>query len=165
MTSETINRNAVTKFWRTTAIFVVLWSALICVMIALPLYLKGHRSNEDMQIIVFICAFGGAVAALITRLFSRFFTWQRVKSARFAATLVLLSSTSVLSTAFLFSLQYRIYFAQWHQSTFSVGWFFQFVFTGAYSVYLYASTALHLLVSPMNVVILILCAWIFEPRR
>jgi len=62
-------------------------------------------------------------------------------------------------------MQFRTYFAQWHETAFTIEWVFQFIFTTAYSAYLFGSTALHFLISPMNVVILILCAWIFEPRR
>ncbi|MBL4891800.1 MAG: hypothetical protein JKX91_08255 [Rhizobiaceae bacterium] len=153
------------KFWRTTAIFVVLWGPLIAVMIALPLYLKGHRSTHDMQMVVLLCVLGGSIAAFLTRIFSHWITKNRAKTARFAATLGLLSAGTVATTATLFALQFRTYFSQWHEEILTVEWAFQLVFTLAYSSYIYGSTALHLLISPMNVVVLILCAWIFEPRN
>lgn len=153
------------KFWRTTAIFVVLWGPLIAVMIALPLYLKGHRSTHDMQMVILLCVLGGSIAAFLTRIFARLLTKNRAKTARFAATLGLLSAGTVATTATLFALQFRTYFSQWHEEILTVEWVFQLIFTMAYSGYIYGSTALHLLISPMNVVILILCAWIFEPRN
>ncbi|MFK5979068.1 MAG: hypothetical protein QM488_09305 [Rhizobiaceae bacterium] len=166
MTDSTITSpNTAAKFWRTTAIFVVLWGPLIATMIALPLYLKGHRSTHDMQMVVLLCVSGGSIAAFLTRVFSHWLTKNSTKTARFAATLGFLSAGTVATTAILFGLQFRTYFSQWHEEIFTLEWVFQLVFTLAYAAYIYGSTALHLLISPMNVVILILCAWIFEPRN
>lgn len=153
------------KFWRTTAIFTILWGGLIGVMIALPLFLKGHRSPHDMQLVLIICVFGGSISAFLTRIISRWLVSTRRKSARFAATIILLSVGTVATTSLMFTMQFRTYFAQWHQTTFTTEWVFQLLFTSAYSSYLFGSTALHSLISPMNVAILILCAWIFEPQR
>lgn len=153
------------KFWSTTAIFTMLWGALVAVMIALPLYLKGHRAAEDMQLIILFCVLGGAIAAFFARIISRWLTVNRSISARFAATFILLSSGTIAITAMIFALHFREYFTQWHAPAFTVTWVFQLVFTCAYSVYLFGATVMHTLAGPMNVIILILCAWIFEPRR
>jgi len=134
-------------------------------MLALPLYLRGHRSEADLLTFTLICFAGGASGVFIARLLVNWFFANKGTAKKFAATLLLLSACSVAVTAFLFSLQFQIYFSQWHEPVFTKTRLVQFAFTGGYSVYLFASSALHQLAAPLNVVILFICSWIFTPQR
>jgi hypothetical protein len=68
-----------------------------------------------------------------------------------------------LATAFVFFLQYRIYFSQWHAHALSETWFWQIGFTGATAVYLFIVSGVHY-IFPYGIVVLIgvsalFCKW------
>ena len=59
-------------------------------------------------------------------------------SGRFAAAFVALTVATIGATAFVFYLQFRVYYAQWHEETFSYVWFVQTFVTGAAAAYQFA---------------------------
>lgn len=80
---------------------------------------------------------GGGFAWIATALFAR----GRVWSARFSLALIANAVSVPPATAFLFFLQYRTYYAQWHEDPFTTVWVWQIAFTGATALYLFAVSA------------------------
>ena len=68
-------------------------------------------------------------------------------------------------TAFFFFLQYRLYYAQWHDQSFSEMWIVQMLFTGATAVYIFAVSGLRMLL-PFGLPVLFGAALVFarKPR-
>jgi hypothetical protein len=97
--------------------------------------LRREWQNADAEIVVVLLfAFGGllayAPAILITRQLAR----SRVET-RFCAMMVLLAGATIAITAFLFGYRYRLYYSEWHEPAFTIGWTFQYVFTIATACY------------------------------
>lgn len=59
------------------------------------------------------------------------------RPVRFVLALVALAILTLCATAGALAFHYRAYYAQWHEDAFSVGWFYQQVFTFLGSTYQY----------------------------
>lgn len=53
-------------------------------------------------------------------------------------TIISLVSSTLIFTSLIFALQYRIFYAQWHEPAFSRIWFFQQLFTSLGAAYQFA---------------------------
>ena len=102
---------------------------------------------------------GGLVAWPFALLAIRFCSYRRRTETWFAASVLFLSCSTVIITAGLFALQYRIYYAQWHGEFFSKLWIIQFVFTTAAAFYQFAVMGLRLYL-PLGAVVLFITALI-----
>jgi len=102
---------------------------------------------------------GGFVAWILAALVAR----GRPASARFSAAIVANAVCVPLATAFIFFLQYRLYYSQWHGPAFSEIWFWQIAFTGAAAVYLFMVSAVQY-IFPLGLGVLVgvsvlFCKW------
>ena len=79
---------------------------------------------------------------------------------KFSALVVALIFWSGLLTALLFALQYRQYYAAAHFPAFTIGWIFQFVFTGVAAFYLFAVQGMRLFL-PFGVIALFSAGIVF----
>lgn len=77
---------------------------------------------------------GGFTAWLLAAPAARGRPW----SARFSLGLAAHCMLVPLATAFVFFLQYRDYYAQWHHAPLSEIWFWQMGYTGAAAIYFFA---------------------------
>ena len=143
--------------------FGFIWTLILLRGVLTPLQIKGHRTVEDLGLIAAICTTSALLAVLGTRYAGSRWLAHHPPASRFAATLIALSLATIGLMAGLFGLHFRLYFAQWHEPFLSPAWFFQFAFTVAYSVYLFAANILHQLVTPLNLILLIACSWWFKP--
>ena len=91
-------------------------------------------SPERMALIAVFFAAGGFFAFFPGIYIGRLLSRGR-RDAGLAATFLGLSTATIAITAFLVALEYRSYYAEWHEAAFSVVWFFQFIFTVAAAVY------------------------------
>ena len=166
-TIETKQGHAVfgNRYWGRTLLYALFWGLLIAASVLFPLIQHGHRQTSDLQLIFIICFLGAGLAVVSTRMVTAWLFSHRPPITRYSATLLLLATLTVGLIAAMFAIQFRAYFAQWHDPFPSIGWALQFFFTVAYAVYLFASSTLHQIVSPLNVLILLICAWLFEPKR
>ncbi|MFB2553238.1 hypothetical protein [Ensifer soli] len=89
------------------------------------------RLPEVMQL-YFI---GGTLAWPFALVAARFLAAARPRTARFCAFLLALVAATLAMTAFLFAMDYRLFYAQWHQPFGTRIWAYQFVFTSAAAVY------------------------------
>lgn len=114
----------------------------------------------DPQVVTILTVYfaGGAVGYLMafpaTYWFGRrIASWLTMPLAAIALTCFTLGATA----GFL-ALDYRTYYAQWHESAFSIGWFFQLFFTTLSSTYQYLVIGTRLY-WPLGPLFLFLASW------
>lgn len=77
---------------------------------------------------------------------------------RIALLMFFLLGFTTFTTACIFALEYRVYFAKWHGEPFSRLWLWQQAFTGGAAVYTYVVLGLRLYI-PVAVIALIVTSW------
>lgn len=91
--------------------------------------------NDELMLLYFA---GGALAWLAVLPKIRFCALARRPETRVAAALLFLALGTVAMTALLFALQYRLFYARWHEPFGTRIWLYQFAFTSAGAVYQFA---------------------------
>jgi hypothetical protein len=124
--------------WREIALGAPLWAVVLAASAAAWLAVGERFASSQWQTILAIFAIGGLLAFPFGLYAARLFAPSGDPGARFAAAFLAMGVASALAVAFVFSMQYRIYYAQWHEPFPSIPWFFQLAFTGAGAVYQFA---------------------------
>lgn len=116
----------------------ILWGAAMAISawLGFALLRSIPVTHSDELLLLYFC--GGALAWLLVLPLVRFLSHARPAETRFAAALLILGIGTIAMTAFLFAMQYRLFYAQWHAPFGSRIWMFQFVFTSAGAVYQFA---------------------------
>ena len=147
------------KWWQSLS-FGLLWGFFLAAHSFVSLYLLGWQNfNSIGKFSLLVLAgpiMGGAAGWFAAPLLGA----PRIAQKRLATAMVLILLFTIGTTALLFALQYRIYYAQWHMATLSIGWIFQFVFTTASAMYLFAVQGLRTML-PLGPLALLVAAWIF----
>ncbi len=120
------------------------WGLAMCASAAFTLWNRTGWHSAELAQVMLLYFLGGALAFLPALFLARFVGLDRPFGARFAAHFLALSIATVGLTAFLFALDYRTYYAQWHGHDLSLLWAFQFVFTVLAAVYQFAVVGLGL---------------------
>jgi uncharacterized membrane protein YedE/YeeE len=110
------------------------WSLAIGASSALSLSQRDWQRGDAQIIVVLLFGLGAFLAYIPATIMARRLGGRRVET-RFAAAMVLLAGSTMAVTAFLFGNWYRLYYAQWHEPPFTIGWTFQYVFTMAVASY------------------------------
>lgn len=120
----------------------LLWSGAM----SLSAYIGiAHWANPyHAALVVLLFGIGAALAFPAALFLSRLAAENRGSGERFAAAFVMLSLGTIAVTAILFALDYRIYYAAWHEEPFTRGWVLQFAFTVAGALYQFAVIGLRL---------------------
>ncbi|MFD1326571.1 hypothetical protein [Mycoplana ramosa] len=120
------------------------WGALMSLSAIVSLYRRNHLETLHLMELAVLFFAGGLLAwpfiVPTARLLSRY---GRVET-RFAACFVLLALGTIAMTAFLFAMDYRLFYAQWHHPILSRMGIRQFVGTSASGVYQFAVMGLGL---------------------
>nr|WP_286157210.1 hypothetical protein [Sinorhizobium sp. RAC02] len=106
--------------------------------------MQGRAQTFHLAMILLIFFAGGVLAWIVVLPMARLLTRRRSAETRFAAHFALLSLGTVVATAFLFAMDYRLFYAQWHQPFGTRIWAYQFVFTSAGAVYQFLVMGLRL---------------------
>ena len=122
----------------------VAWGLLMAACAFLSLHMEGRDANFHLEKLLLIYFAGGFCAWVIAVPFARLLTRKRGTETRFAAHFALLSLGTVALTAFFFAMDYRLFYARWHQPFGTRVWAFQFVFTSAGAVYQFLVMGLRL---------------------
>jgi hypothetical protein len=112
-----------------------LWGVQMLLSVMVGLYLRNGWETSHVLDLSILYFSGGLLSWPFNLLVGRYFALGQKVETRFAAFLLALTTGTVLMTAFLFAMDYRIFYARWHAPFGSVIWMFQFVFTGASAVY------------------------------
>ena len=131
----------------------LLWGMQMLASAMLGLYLRNGLQTSRLAEVAALYFAGGLLAWPFALPFARFLAYNRPPEARFAAFFVTLTAATILMTAFLFAMEYRIFYSRWHAPFGSIIWAFQFVFTGASAVYQFLVIGLRLFL-PLGLVCL-----------
>lgn len=115
--------------WRHALAGAVLWAAILGISAALSLVGQGWLDRTSILKVVAIFAAGGLIAFPIGWGAARILSARGGADQRFAAAFVCFSIASVGATAGIYALDYRSYYAQWHDHAFSMTWLMQLAFT------------------------------------
>lgn len=115
-----------------------IWAAAMAASAAVWLGLSERLSTSHSGGILLVFVLGGALAFPVALYITRLLAPAGPRERRFAAAFVAFGLCSMLGVAFVFAMQYRLYYSQWHEPFPSVIWVFQFAFTGATAVYQFA---------------------------
>ncbi|MDO9417132.1 hypothetical protein [Pararhizobium sp.] len=130
-----------------------LWGAAMSLSALLALCLRIRTETFNLDIILVLFFAGGLIAWPLSLLTARLVANGRGLETRLAAAFLILTLCTVMVTAGLFALQYRLFYAQWHAPFGTVTWMFQFVFTSASAVYQFLVMGLGLYL-PLGFVVL-----------
>jgi hypothetical protein len=120
------------------------WGLLMAACAFVSLEMQGRAQTFHLEMILLIFFAGGLIAWLFALPMARMLTRQRRVETRFAGHFALLGLGTIAATAFLFAMDYRLFYAQWHQPFGTRIWAYQFVFTSAGAVYQFLVMGLRL---------------------
>lgn len=145
--------------------FAILWALAIAALVALLTLGRGQAMTvRSLTVIAYfgLGSFaGGALALLAARLAARL---RPEPTARFAAMLLFLTLATAGATALIFYIDFRAYYAQWHDSGLTLGHMIEILFTGASSAYIYTVQSARPLL-PFVLPLALAAALLFAKRR
>lgn len=112
-----------------------LWGLAMAACACASLHLHDRLPSFNLGELLLVYFAGGTAAWPIAIPLARLLTRRKSIETRFAGHLALLSLGTVFVTAFVFAMDYRLFYAQWHQPFGTLIWVFQFVFTSASATY------------------------------
>lgn len=122
----------------------LLWGLLMAACAFLSLVMEDRWQSSHLQKLLLIYFTGGLFAWPIVLPLSRLLARHRTVETRFAAYFALLSLGTIAMTVFLFAMDYRQFYAQWHQPFGTRIWLLQFIFTSAGATYQFLVMGLRL---------------------
>ncbi|WEX75896.1 hypothetical protein PYH37_004149 [Sinorhizobium numidicum] len=99
------------------------------------LWLRENDVTFHLRSVLLLYALGGVLAWPLSLFAARFAAQDRAVETRFAAFVLCLAAGTIGTTAFLFALDYRVFYSQWHATTGTLTWFFQALFTSLAAIY------------------------------
>ena len=140
-----------------------LWGAQMLVSAMAGLYLRNRMETSHVLDLALLYFGGGLLSWPFNLIAGRYFALRREMETRFAAFFLAMTTGTILMTAFLFAMDYRIFYSRWHSPLGSVIWMFQFVFTGASAVYQFLVLGLGLFL-PVGLVCLLATSYALAKR-
>ncbi|QRM56942.1 hypothetical protein F3Y30_14670 [Sinorhizobium sp. BG8] len=116
----------------------IAWGALMVFSALASLYLRNGLQTFHLAALMLVFFGGGALAWPVVVLLARKLVRYRRLETRFAACFVLLSIGTIGMTALLFALNYRYFYAQWHEPFGTRIWLYQFIATSLGAAYQFA---------------------------
>lgn len=113
----------------------LLWAAQMLLSSVVALYIRNRFETSHAADLAILYFAGGLLAWPFALIAGRYFAAGRRLETRFASFFVALTVCTILMTAFLFAMDYRVFYTRWHANFGSITWIFQFLFTGASAVY------------------------------
>ena len=141
----------------------LLWGMQMLAAAMLGLYLRNGLQTSRLGEVAALYFLGGLLSWPFALPVARFLAYNRQPEARFAAFFVTLTAATILMTAFLFAMEYRIFYSRWHAPFGSVVWAIQFVFTGVSAVYQFLVIGLRLFL-PLGLVCLVASSYHLAKR-
>lgn len=142
------------------------WGAVAGLCALGGLMLGGWQTPAKIRSVFLLFGLGGFVAfpfgIYLARLLAQ---WRSSGETAFAAAFVSFALATIAATAALYGLQYREYYAQWHEEAFSRIWFLQFVHTLAAAAYQFAVLGVRLYFPVGFVALLAASLWFARRAR
>ena len=128
------------------------------------LWLDDWETPAKIRFVALLFAAGGALAFPVGLFAARLVSLERHWEVALAAAFVCLLAATITFTGGLFALQYRSYYAEWHEPAFSLTWAFQFVFTMLTALYQFVVLGIRLYF-PLGFIALALASVWFARRQ
>jgi hypothetical protein len=141
----------------------LLWAVQMLVSAMLGLYLRNGLETSRLAEVATLYFLGGLLAWPFALPAARFLAYGKPPEARFAAFFVTLIAATIAMTAFLFAMEYRIFYSRWHAPFGSGIWVFQFIFTSISAVYQFLVIGLRLFL-PLGLVCLVVSSYYLAKR-
>jgi hypothetical protein len=122
----------------------VLWGLLMAACAFLSLVMEDRWQSFHLQKLLLIYFAGGLAAWPVVLPLAHLLARHRTVETRFAACFALLGIGTIAMTVFLFAMDYRQFYAQWHQPFGTRIWLLQFLFTSAGATYQFLVMGLRL---------------------
>jgi hypothetical protein len=113
----------------------LLWAIAMDASSLLGVYLRNRLETPYLSTILLIFFLGALPGWITAVILCRPLLVRLGQMARLAAAFVLLCGSTIAWTAFAFAMQYRLFYAQWHDPLTTVRGLYQFSFTTAAAVY------------------------------
>jgi len=130
------------------------WGLLMMLSALAALYIRHRLETFHLAAMLLLYFSGGFFAWPFCLILGRLLAHRHRIEARVAAFFLSLSAGTILMTAFLFAMQYRLFYAQWHAPPATFIWAFQFVYTSASAIYQFSIMGLTLFL-PLGLLFLI----------
>lgn len=129
------------------------------------LLLLDWQTPAAIRHVAFYFAIGGLFAYPVAVPLAAWLARHRAAETAFAAHLLLLGGGTLGLTAFLYALDLRAYFAEWHEPAFTRIWAYQFVFTVLGALYQFAVLGVRLFLPVGFPALLLFSLWHARTRR
>lgn len=137
---------------RTAWLGSIAWALSMGLVALVELVWMRWYEPQRIAAIAALFAAGGLLAFLPAVYLGRLLSRGR-RDAGFAATFLALGTGTIGLTGLLVGLEYRSYYAAWHEDAFSIVWVFQFIFTVGAAVYQFLVLGVRIYV-PLGLVLL-----------
>ena len=114
------------------------WALAMGLSAATTMLCRDWALNDNFELIAIIFTLGGFLAFPIALTAFNLTAVGKSSTQRFALAFLALLFATLGATAFVYYLQFRSYYAQWHAPSLSHVWFLQTLFTGASAGYQFA---------------------------
>ncbi|MFN4011928.1 MAG: hypothetical protein ACK4K8_18410 [Pannonibacter sp.] len=143
----------------------LLWLPAMAALAGLHVLRAEEAMTARTLALMVIYGLGGLTGALLAWPLALWIADRRTAAtARFAAIFLLLGLGTAGATAFYYFLQFRLYYAAFHQTPLSRDWVLETLMTGANAGYLFAIDGTRILL-PAGLPLLVCAALIFVRRR
>lgn len=119
------------------------WGAIMVIAALGGIWMHNGLLMANSFAIASVFFYGGSLAFAPALWLARLWFGSRPKALRLAGGTIIIAIISHTATAGIFALQYRIFYAHWHESFPSIVWFFQLSFTSAGAVYTFTVGSLY----------------------
>ncbi|MBS3647452.1 hypothetical protein KEU06_02285 [Pseudaminobacter sp. 19-2017] len=114
---------------RTAVLGALLWASVMAASAAFDVLIQGWQTPSQIIEVAILYAVGAAIAFPFAYALTRLVAGGRHLEARLAAALLCFTAVTIGTTALVYALDYRTYYAAWHAEALSIRWFFEFAFT------------------------------------
>lgn len=141
------------------------WTLAMVASAVLTMSMRGWEMPDKLEKVAILYGFGAAIAFPVAFFLARLVSRGRSAEAAFAAMFVALALCTIGATAGLFALDYRSYYAEWHEEFGTVTWAFQFFFTAANAVIQFAVLGMRLFFPLGFVALFVVSLWFARRAR
>ncbi|MBW3098845.1 hypothetical protein [Pseudohoeflea coraliihabitans] len=135
---------AALRGWRVALIGSLGWGLAMMVSAQASLWLRTAGVTDHFWSLSLLYFSGAFLAWPVALYLIRLTSLARGFEPRLAASLLFLTVATIVVTACVFALHYRLFYAQWHGAAFGRLWLIQFIFTFVAALYQFAVMGLRL---------------------
>ncbi len=121
-----------------------LWAAVMGLSPVACLWVRGWLQSSSIEAVGLVYAIGGGLAFPPALRICYRGARDRGFEGRFAWAFLIFTATTILVTAVVYALDYRSYYAAWHDDALTKTWLIQFGFTTAGALAQFAVTGIRL---------------------